>query len=1147
MSDGRPERPEPLDVDPDAVPESLVDRDHWLVWKYEWQADRDEWAKIPKNGSGGDYRIDATDPDNGVAFDVAVETYENGGYDGLGLITDPGDLLVGFDFDDCRDPERAADPVPDVVSGAIDTLDSYTEVSPSGTGYRAFAFGVRPGDRTRRDLPCDPVLEDVPHLEIYDGTGGRYLTVTGRHVSETSGAVETRPEEIKDIYAEYIADDVDDSDQDAGGDVNTQTTGSNPGQNTSGSRKTDLTDAELIEKAKNADNGDKFERLWNGRTTGYESHSEADLALCGLLAFYSGGDRRQIDRLFRQSGLCRDKWDADRGNKTYGEETIEKTLEGRTDFYDPSTPAKRSDAVDDRDDRDDLPTPSAFDVVDGGYAIWHKPRDDDADGWHEQVTNFELEVVSRLTHDDGQREYRLRVHPADAGPYIVDVEPAVFNELRKFRREVLEGWSVTFDGGQSELNDLKQFVARQDAPTREGTKQIGLHGDEFVTPEGSLTADGWTDEPAVVYTDESSQLRPLWQLSPDDDPDDVDHEAIAEILRELPQTRDAERFLPVLGWFYAAPLRPLIQQWDGEFNLLNVLGDTGAGKTATLETLWQLFGMDGELLTAETTPFTMLTALSSTNGLPVVFDEYKPADMSERRKDKLHRYLRTSTKGGIESKGNADRTTDNYHLNAPVCLSGEQPIQGPAEERRTIMTTFTRDGVIGDTPQSRAFARIAGGKAGDEFHDGLPLEDHALAFYTWILDQDAADLRTLWRESRESAVDVLNRRDLDADVLDDMVVQGFQTIRFGCTLFRAFADEFDVDPDTTGVTADAIADAIAYVAGEGGGADHVSHLDRFVGLLGRAAAAGYIEPGEHYTTVDTGVNDTRELRVKLSTAFDKVRRYAREHDVRGEDLLDSVNDYRARIRDNAENSTGYVTTTSQPTPLDGSLTRCVGIDVELADTTIDNFEVGMFTGEDDVDQDDHGEGADEFFGGTVDLAGLSPGRREFDATVAAVLDSKPWHQGEGTLRDESGQIDYVVRGGNASAPELEAGRRYHFEDARVTTDSDGVLVVEIRPGSTRIAPLNDPTSPTSVDDHDGAGEGAADLSPPSGKFDGTAATVVDTIQQNGGEVSMANLALELSNGDTTPDDVESVVDRLSEKGRVITRGRDGGTMVELNT
>lgn len=823
----------------------------------------------------------------------------------------------------------------------------------------------------------------------------------------------------------------------------------------------------------------------------------------------------------------------------------------------------------DQDGRDDLPAPAAFDVRSGGYERFHPPRGDgDGDGWYERITNFQLEVLSRLTHDDGRREYRLRVYPAGGDPYVVDVEPASFNELRTFRRDVLEGWSVTFDGSQSDLNDLKEFVADQDAPTLDGSKHIGLHttaaGPEFVTPEGSLGPDGWLDDPAVLYTDESSQLIPLWQLGDGREPGDVDPDAIAEILELLPETRDAERFLPVLGWFYAAPLRPYIQDWSGEFNVLNVLGDTGAGKTATLETLWRLFGMDGELLTAESTPFTMLTALASSNSLPVIFDEYKPADMNDRRKDKLHRYLRTSTKGGIESKGNADRTTDNYHLHAPVCLAGEQPIQGPAEERRSIMTTFTRDAVVGETAHSRAFAKLTGGKAAGEYHDGLPLKDHALAFYTWILSQDERDLRDQWRAARDRVLAVLNGRDVDAGVLDDTVIQGFQTVRFGCELYRAFAREFGVDPGATPVTDDAIDDAIVYAAGEGGGADHVSHLDRFVGLLARASAAGYVEEGEHYALV--GDHDDRsdptELRIRLSTTFDQVRRYARDHDVRGEDLLNSTADYRARIRDNAENPDGYVTTTSQRTWLGDSQSRCVGIDVGRVRATVDEFELGMFT--DDADLDG-ASGRDQSPPGVADLP---PGYASFKTTVSTVLDAKPWLDGEGTLRDHSGHIDYVVRDGSGTAPTLEEGETYRFNNARVTTNENDVKIVEIRPGATEVKPA---TEPTRFDDHgddDGDGGGSTgddqdaetdqdgdelgagptaetngDAVEPTGGFEGIQANVLDVLRRKGGEASLPALTGSVAaNGhtDATPDDVRSAVDRLKEKGRVITRSADDG-------
>ena len=92
-----------------------------------------------------------------------------------------------------------------------------------------------------------------------------------------------------------------------------------------------LSDAAVIDLAMSAANSEKFRKLWNGDTAGYASQSEADLALCSILAFYCGGDTGQIDRLMRMSDLSRDKWDRD----DYSKRTIEKAVSGTSEFYKP--------------------------------------------------------------------------------------------------------------------------------------------------------------------------------------------------------------------------------------------------------------------------------------------------------------------------------------------------------------------------------------------------------------------------------------------------------------------------------------------------------------------------------------------------------------------------------------------------------------------------------------------------------------------------------------------------------------------------------------------------------------------------------------------------------------------------------------------
>ena len=86
-----------------------------------------------------------------------------------------------------------------------------------------------------------------------------------------------------------------------------------------------LTDLDLLRRATAAANGATFERLWHGAWDGaYPSQSEADLALCAILAFWTGRDASWIDRLFRLSGLYRPKWDARHfaDGQTYGTRTV---------------------------------------------------------------------------------------------------------------------------------------------------------------------------------------------------------------------------------------------------------------------------------------------------------------------------------------------------------------------------------------------------------------------------------------------------------------------------------------------------------------------------------------------------------------------------------------------------------------------------------------------------------------------------------------------------------------------------------------------------------------------------------------------------------------------------------------------------------
>jgi hypothetical protein len=177
----------------------------------------------------------------------------------------------------------------------VDRFKSYSEFSPSGEGVHILIRGALPPGRRR-----------VGQIEMYDA--GRYFTMTG-HVLNGHGRIENRGDELIAFHREVFP-------QEEGGGI--------------GGDFGEQRDADVLERARNAANGAKFDRLWRGNYGEYPSQSEGDLALCSLLVFWTDGDLGQADRLFRQSGLFRPKWDEPHaGNgQTYGQITLQKALQG---------------------------------------------------------------------------------------------------------------------------------------------------------------------------------------------------------------------------------------------------------------------------------------------------------------------------------------------------------------------------------------------------------------------------------------------------------------------------------------------------------------------------------------------------------------------------------------------------------------------------------------------------------------------------------------------------------------------------------------------------------------------------------------------------------------------------------------------------
>lgn len=319
-------RPEALELTPDNIPAELKSLNSWVPWRYEWRVDkktgRGEWAKPPERGARNN------DPRTWHSFEEAYNTYMWGpeSYDGLYLALQSDGSITFTDLDECTTQLGMTQDAQKIV----DTLNTYTEFSPSSTGLHCINFGSKPGTESRRPKEHK--------FEMYDGNSAthnaRFMSVTGRLYNGTRSTINDEQEAVDDAYAMLFAEREDKTPSEPRREQREQ----------SGERRPN---GDIIQKAIAAKDGDKFKRLFfDGDTSEYGGDdSSADMALCNILRFWCGDEPAQIDGLFRQSQLYRSKWDEPRGSATYGEITIRKVLDDGGDVYTPALPTTEDTTV----------------------------------------------------------------------------------------------------------------------------------------------------------------------------------------------------------------------------------------------------------------------------------------------------------------------------------------------------------------------------------------------------------------------------------------------------------------------------------------------------------------------------------------------------------------------------------------------------------------------------------------------------------------------------------------------------------------------------------------------------------------------------------------------------------------------------------
>ncbi|MEN6533139.1 MAG: DUF927 domain-containing protein [Bryobacteraceae bacterium] len=583
-------------------PAELVFLPQWVAWalvkdpeafRYPNGSKPQRELKPKENGKPNKLPIDpkragpakTNSPTTWGTFAEATQAAKRHKLAGVGFVFSESDPFAGVDLDDCRDPKTGAlEPWAEKI---IQSLNSYTEVSPSLTGVKIWVRGKLPPGGRQKSLANGKV-------EMFDKE--RYFTFTGLHLAGSPKSIEARQAELVSLHGEMFTS------------APVQTARAAIGADSA------LSDEEIIDKANSAKNAPKFKCLWAGELTGYKSQSEADIALCCCLAFWTK-DEAQIDRLFRGSGLMRDKWNT----ADYRERTIAKAISQTPDTYKPAVsgskhPRQQSKSASPQDGG--IPNGFRLDRQ-HGVEFQTQGKNGQEPIW-EHISPW-IEVVaetSTIDESDDGILVRFVGHRGAMKEVVLPIASLFSSDGAECLSPLL---SLGFRPRRAKfcidrLKDYLYYCRPRSCVTV--TSRIGWHGKQFVLPDGPIGPAAETR--VIYYGDQTCSGKHHLSGSIEDWREHVGRYCSGN-----------SRLLFFTSCAFAAPLLTPLQMDGGGFHLY---GTSSLGKTSTSVVAGSVWGggpRNGFLETWRATANGMEAVAAQHNDCILPLDEISEVDPKE--------------------------------------------------------------------------------------------------------------------------------------------------------------------------------------------------------------------------------------------------------------------------------------------------------------------------------------------------------------------------------------------------------------------------------------------------------------------------------------------------------------------------------------
>ena len=618
-----------------SYPREMAGLRQWICWRLEPDPKSDKPRKVPYDPKTG-RKASSTNPQTWATLDEAMDARTKYLFTGVGFVFTEAGGIVGVDIDHCRNEDGT---FTETAQAILDKYPSYTEISPSGAGLHIFYRGEMPGKGNKNS---------TTGVEMY--ASARYFTMTGNRLEGTPEAIADGAQALLWIHENYIAK------KKAGRKAKVK----------KAARTVALTDEQVLEKAAASQNGEEFTALWEGRWDGkFGSQSEADLSLCCSLAFWTAKNKEQMDRLFRQSKLFREKWDkvhhAD--GATYGEETLEQAIQRTEQVYSPGGELGLYEA-------------------NGRY---YRERGENVYA----LTNFVVHPLEMIVAED-ETQMTCDAVTMYGETFRLTFMTSDFASAQKFkavlnRRTI----SLSYMGSDGDLEILKSYLAGLEWQVRYGVKALGLHERDgrwvFVDKQKAVMAGGEIVPDMVQLEKYASIATELPGHA------SITQAQLADIGQTLLDYNEAAKTVTVLAWSAGCFVKEILRSLDIKYPHLFLIGEAGSGKSTTMErVILPLFGRKKVIAAPQITAFTLLKDAASSNLFPQVLDEFKPSKIDRVRLPILYNHFRDSYDGHEGVRGRADQSQVSYMLLAPLAVAGEESPDEPSVRERILELLFSK-------------------------------------------------------------------------------------------------------------------------------------------------------------------------------------------------------------------------------------------------------------------------------------------------------------------------------------------------------------------------------------------------------------------------------------------------------------------------